>query len=213
MSLNLIDYFMVLFIVLGLISGLRQGFIRAVSGFIGVLAGIMLAWAYYDNLAWYMEDYYGAITLTADFLRRQLFLTAGPAIYVLDSLPGFHGGKGVDPPYYLASLMVLLLSFLLILMLASKTVQFLWNSLGLVFDDGILGGINRLTGMLAVGTKNFILLAVFLSFLSPLIKAGSEMGISGLKLLAQGIENSYFANIIFKVLNGIKEWWLNRILL
>lgn len=210
MSLNLIDYIIILYIILGFWAGFRQGFIRAVSVFIGGLAGIILAWAYYDNLAWYMEDYYGVITLTADFLRRRLFEAAGPAVMVLDRLPFFRAGEEVSAAFYLASLAVFFLSFLLLFIVLSKIIQFVWNALGLVFDTGFLGGINRLAGMLTVGVKNFIVLAVFLSFLSPLAKAGADLGLGSLALLAQGIDGSYFANIIFETVSWIKGWWLER---
>lgn len=207
MQLNLLDYIIAIFLASGLISGFRQGFVRALGGIVGALAGIILALAYYDNLALYMEDYYGVITLIADFIREKLFLTSIPAMYIFDSLPFWHGGKEADVAYYLASFLVLFLSFVILFVILSRLAGFLWNQLDIVFIAGFLAGINRLAGMLLALAKNFVILAVFLSFLTPFINAGADIGISSLFILRQGIENSYFANIIFKVLNEIKTWW------
>ncbi|SHH18478.1 Colicin V production protein [Thermosyntropha lipolytica DSM 11003] len=210
MEFNWVDYIILIFLVGSLFAGFKQGFIKALSGIIGLAAGLILAWAYYDNLALYMEDYYGVITLMADFLRERLFLTALPAAGIGEGVPFLPGRQEADIAYSLASFLLLALSFMVLLIIGSRVVRFLWSYLDIIFMTGFWAGLNRLAGMMVVLLKNVVILAVAFVFLTPFVRYGAALGIGSLLLLEQGIDNSYLANIIFKAfntLNLLKERW------
>lgn len=207
MNLNLVDCFIIAIIVLSLASGFRQGLIKALGGIIGIAAGVILASAYYDNLALYLEDYYGIITRLADFFREKLFFASLPvgAGFIPDpSLARFAAG---DIAYYLASFLVLGLSFLLLFLFLSKIVRFFWNGLDQVFMAGFLEGINRIAGMAVVSIKNLIIIMVFLGFLLPWIKTGSDIGIATFMIVEQGINNSYLAGIMLGIFEEAKHFF------
>lgn len=209
MNLNLLDYFIIAVIFFSLVSGFRQGLIKALGGIIGITAGVILASAYYDNFALYLEDYYGIITRLADFFREKIFFASLPvgAGFVPDpSLARFAGG---DIAYYLASFLVLGLSFVLMFLILSKIARILWNGLNEVFMTGFLEGINRTAGMAAVLIKNLLIIIVFLGFLLPWIKTGSELGIAAFMLMEQAINDSYLAGIMLKIFEEAKRLvWL-----
>ncbi|MBO8159653.1 CvpA family protein [Thermosyntropha sp.] len=205
MEFNIIDYFICGIAVLSLISGFRQGFIKALGGIIGIVAGFILALTYYDNLAFYLEDYYGIITLLADFLRERFPFASFPVAQGFMVNPDLLRLGSGDIAYFLAAFFVLGLSFLLLFLVLSKMVQFIWNLLDQVFMVGILSWLNRLSGMIVVLIKNMIIISVILGIFFPWLKAGADIGVPELIVLKEYINDSFLANKMLTLFENIKS--------
>ncbi len=172
MGMNVVDYFIIAILILSAVSGFNKGLINAVGNIISLLAGILLAVVYYANFASYMQEYYGLTTALSELIRSKMPLSVaniGSSILT-------NGMNFEDAAHYLAYLLILALSFLVIFFLSSKIIQVLWSGLDSLFSWGWLSSINRLLGMVLAVAKSLIILTIILGLMYPALVLASGMG-------------------------------------
>jgi len=188
MTLNLCDYIIISILILSSIAGFRQGFINAMGHIIGLAAGVLLAILYYDNIALYMEEYYGLTTYLSEVIRNKIPLT------VLNMDVNFltNGLNFADAAHYLAYLLIIAVSFILIFLVSSKVVQLLWSSMNTLFSWGILSSINRILGMVLGLGRSVIILTILLGLIFPALQLASGIGFYGALPVVDNLEHSLF---------------------
>ncbi|NLW90059.1 MAG: CvpA family protein [Syntrophomonadaceae bacterium] len=177
MQLNPVDYIIIAVLLLSLVAGYRQGMVGAVSGVLGFIVGLALAAIFYHALAEWADQYWGISAILADWIRIKFPLAAlapDNSLLNLDQLDTIYN----DAASYLAGNLLLILSFLLILFIGSKAVQFFSRGINSLLDGTIFSGVNRGLGAAVVMVKNLLIMAVVLGLIMPSLDLGSQMGLS-----------------------------------
>ena len=154
MQLSILDYAIIAILLLSALAGFRRGLFNVIGGLMGTLIGLLAAILYHRELALYLEEQFGFSTWLAGVFQEKLPLPAlNPGlIKALDFPAGL-----ADPALYLATSLVIAISFLLILLLGSRLVQLLCELLEGILAHGILSGVNRGLGMGLLVLKNLLI--------------------------------------------------------
>ncbi len=201
MELNAFDYFVIAILVLSAVSGFNKGFFNAVGNIISLIAGILLAVIYYDNLASYLQEYYGIITALSEVIRSKIPLT----VLNMPSTSLINGMNFEDAAHYLAYLLIIAVSFMAIFLLGSKIFQMLWSGLDNLFSWGWLSSINRLMGLTLEVVKNLIILTIMLGLIYPALDLASGMGFYTILLVADTLDKSITASYMLHTYSMLKE--------
>lgn len=195
MCFNLFDYIIIAIILLSILHGLRKGFVKALGGMLGVLLAIILAAVCHDDIVLYMEEYYGVCTLLANLIRDKFSVSAMITDQVIN-IKCINNIIFEDMAEYLAFKALLIGSFVIVLLLGSKIIKLGVNILDHIFHWGVLSWINGILGMLFMGIKTFIVMAVVLGLIVPVIKTGSIMGWTGAMVFLSLINDSILAEVL-----------------
>ncbi len=201
MGMNAFDYFVIAILILSAVSGFNKGFINAVGNIISLAAGILLAVVYYDSFASYLQEYYGLITALSEVIRSKIPLT----VINMESTILINGMDFDDAAHYLAYLLILAVSFIVIFLLSSKIVQMLWSGLDNLFSWGWLSSINRLLGMVLAVAKNLIVLTIILGLLYPALVLASGMGFYIILSVVDAMDKSITAAYMLQTYAMLKD--------
>lgn len=171
-TLNLLDYFILSILILSGFLGLRRGFMMAAGKITSYAVAIGTAYYYYDELALYLEEYYGMTTALAGIIRDKTPLEAISMQHqVIQS-----GFSYVDTAQYLAYLSIALICFLVIMIVCSQLMQLAWNWLESLFSVGMLAGINHVLGVVLALLQTIAILTVIIGLAYPAVALASRMG-------------------------------------
>lgn len=205
MQLNPVDYIIIAILLLSLIAGYRQGMVGAVSGVLGFIIGLVLAVFFYHALAGWIDQYWGVSATMAEWLRTEFPLSAlapETSLLNLDQLDTIYN----DAASFLAGNLLLILSFLLILFVGSKVIQFFSRGMNNLLDGTIFSGVNRGLGAAVVMVKNLLIMAVVLGLIMPSLDLGSTMGLSMVSAINGYVGSSLLAEWLlqwFELFKGL----------
>lgn len=199
MHFNLLDYAIIAILLLSALTGLRRGFIDALGSMLSTVLALVVAVLYFGDCASYLEKYFGLGNLLTTLIKDKVPVLA----FSLDQSILGHGLLAApainDPAYYLAQLLVAAAGFLLVFGLASMVLKLLFACLNSLFSLGLLGGVNRIMGMLLVLIKNLLILVIILGVAYEPIYLAARMGWDW-----AGIASGYMNNSILtaKLMDG-----------
>lgn len=178
--MNKLDYLVLILLVLSAFLGYRRGFLSVLGGLATTLIALVIAFLYRTQLAMVLEEQFGAITLLAQSLGEKIpqpafGTTSNSFLPAIKTLP--YVQKQLNN---LSEMIIIAISFIVLYIVISTVLKILWRMLEKPFGNGLLGSINRVTGMLLLVSKNFLLTAVLLGVSAPFIKNGVDIGIKGL---------------------------------
>lgn len=199
MSWNTVDYFIITLLVISGISGFKQGFIKAIGSLIGMLAGLLFAYIYYTRCALYLEEYYGISSALASIIRDRVPIT------VMSINSNLAGIEFADTAQYLAYLVVLTASFILIYLLSSRILMFLWKGLDHLFSWGVLAAANKTLGMFLTIFKTVVVLVVSAGLIYPALEMASKMGFFFGLIAFQGLHDSILTAYLLNCFEFLKE--------
>lgn len=200
MDLNILDYFMIVVLILGGLSGYHQGLIRTVGGVVSLVLGLWLGAVYCDDLALYLESKIHLISVLDAFLSKKLAVSAisppsspvFPPVFSFAEIPNSASAG-------LAYLLVVIISFLALYLVVSRLANFLWSLANLVFGWGLLGGLNRMGGLVfGIGLKAFSL-AIAIGLLIPLVEFGARIRIESAIAARVYLESSILTPYLIQV--------------
>lgn len=201
MQLNVLDYAIIAILVLSALVGLQRGLFKVIGGLMGILLGLLAAVIFHQELALYLEKYFGLSSWLAAFFQKKLPL---PVLHPgLVKALDFPAGLA-DPALYLATSLVTAIAFLLILLLGSKLVQLICELLENVFAHGILSGINRGLGMGLLVLKNLLIMVVLAGVLLTPLELGARMGLPGALITTQYMHNSILVEQLLNIFDYLK---------
>lgn len=201
MNMNVFDYFIIAILILSAISGFNKGFVNAVGNIISLVIGILLAVVYYDRFASYLQEYYGVITALGDVIRSKIPLT----VINMESTGLINGIIFDDAAHYLAHLLIIALSFIVIFLVSSKVVQMLWSGLDTLFSWGWLSSINRLLGMALEVVKNATILTIVFGLLYPALVLAAGMGFYTILQVVDIMDKSIIAAYMLQTYTMLKD--------
>lgn len=202
MTFNLLDY-IILAILIGVgIKGFTRGFIKATASILGVLLGIYAGSHYNEILANYLQQHFLLQTFIADRINKyasaHVFTGDIPSFDFSGSLKLFQ-----DPSQYMARLIMLALSFILLVFVISTIISILAGAVSRLISTTGLSWLNRSTGMaLAIG-KYTIILAVIVGIIHPVITAGSKIGVEKALSIAHYMDGSLLVGSLLKIFTYI----------
>jgi uncharacterized membrane protein required for colicin V production len=208
MQLNVLDYAIIAILLLSALAGLKRGLFNVIGGLMGTLIGLLAAILYHRDLALYLEQQFGLSTWLAGVFEEKLPLPAlNPGLVkALDIPVGL-----ADPALYLATSLVIAISFLLILVLGSKLVQLLCELLEGILAHGILSGVNRGLGMGLLVLKNLLIMAVLAGVLVTPLELGARMGLPGALITTQYMHDSFLLEQLLSIFDYIKALLGNKV--
>ncbi|MEN6324850.1 MAG: CvpA family protein [Syntrophomonas sp.] len=176
MHFNLLDYGIITILLLSAITGLRRGFIDALGGILSTVLALVAAVLYFGDGAAYLERYFGLGSLLTTLIKDKVpVLALSPDQSILGQ--GLLAAPAVtDPAHYLAQLLVAAVAFLLVFGLASVVLKLVFACLNSLFSLGMLGGVNRIMGMLLVLIKNLLILVIIFGVAYEPIYLAARMG-------------------------------------
>ncbi len=208
MQLNVLDYAIIAILLLSALAGLRRGLFKVIGGLMGILIGLLVAVVFHRELALYLEEHFGLSTWLAGVFQEKLPLPAlNPGLVkALDFPAGL-----ADPAFYLATSLVIAISFLVILLLGSKLVQLLCELLEGIFAHGILSGVNRGLGMGLLVLKNLLIMAVLAGVLVTPLELGARMGLPGALITTQYMHDSFLLEQLLNIFDYLKALLGNKV--
>ena len=208
MQLNILDYAIIAILLLSALAGLQRGLFKVIGGLMGILLGLLAAVIFHQELALYMEEYFGLSSWLAAFFQEKLPIPAlNPGLVKALEFPA----GLADPALYLATSLVIAISFLLILLLGSKLVQLLCRLLETVFARGILSGVNRGLGMGLLVLKNLLIMAVLAGVLVTPLELGARMGLPGALITTQYMHDSFLLEQLLNIFDYVKGLLENKV--
>ncbi len=208
MQLNILDYAIIAILLLSALAGLQRGLFKVIGGLMGILLGLLAAVIFHQELALYMEEYFGLSSWLAAFFQEKLPIPAlNPGLVkALDFPAGL-----ADPAFYLATSLVTAIAFLLILLLGSKLVQLLCQFLEGIFAHGILSGVNRGLGMGLLVLKNLLIMVILAGVLLTPLELGARMGLPGTLITTQYMHNSVLVEQLLNLFDYLKILLGNKV--
>ncbi|MGE5404329.1 MAG: CvpA family protein [Candidatus Saccharibacteria bacterium] len=192
MDLNALDWILLLVILIAAVSGFRKGFIKCLGGVVAVIAGTLCALAFWDPVTMYLQDNYQLITLVSEKITPNLTVPAFDSIEGLvpslfDSVQYAYQGLA----YHVARLLVSAGIFILLAFLVGLFVRFLWRLLDMIFEWGILGAANKISGLVFEVTKAVLIMTLTIGLANPVIAALARTQVPQ-AVSAQGYINGSF---------------------
>ena len=208
MKLNVLDYAILAILLLSALAGFRRGLFNVIAGLMGILIGLLAAIIFHRELALSLEGYFGLSTWLAGVFQEKLpFPALNPGLVKALDLPA----GLADPSLYLATSLVIAISFLLILLLGSKLVQLLCELLEGILAHGILSGVNRGLGMGLLVLKNLLIMAVLAGVLVTPLELGARMGLPGTLITTQYMHNSVLVEQLLNLFDYLKILLGNKV--
>ena len=230
--MNIIDLIILIILLVAAILGFRQGLIDALSGVVALVIAIWLAWRNKLVVYIFLQERFGLVSNLTDKLGEVVPLLAyNPAVHPeysnasagtfwLDSgvpLPVtlFDASlikffDGMIPAEYIASKVVLVLSFLSIMILAYIAIRLLLALLNLVFQFGPLSMSNRLGGTALGLFKGLLLVWILLLLSSPLLEFASYQEAPWAETAAINIEQSIALQYLNQGSAMFMDWLSSR---
>lgn len=206
MHMNTLDYLVLTLLVVSALSGYYRGLLSVLGGLASTLVALFIAIVYRHELALYLEEKFGLITLLAKAMAEKIPQPAWSDAPARDILPSLKTLPFVQEQLAnFAQIIVAAICFILLYIIISKGLRLLWKLLEAPFYKGILGSINRLAGMLLLVAKNLLLMAVALGILVPFVKSGVGMGITGLINTSLWIDRSCTAPYLLDLFAGLEK--------
>jgi len=206
MHMNTLDYLILTLLGVSALSGFYRGLISVLGGFASTLIALFIAIVYRHDLALYLEKEFGLTTLFSQTMADKIPQPAWGGALAGDILPSIKTLPFVQEQLTnFAQMFVVAISFVLLYIIISKGLKLIWKILETPFYQGILGGINRVAGMLLLVAKNILLIAVVMGILVPFIKSGVGMGITGLMNTGLWIDQSWTAPYLLNIFTGIES--------
>lgn len=208
MQLNILDYAIIAILLLSALAGLQRGLFKVIGGLMGILLGLLAAVIFHQELALYMEEYFGLSSWLAAFFQEKLPIPAlNPGLVKALEFPA----GLADPAFYLATSLVTAIAFLLILLLGSKLVQLLCQFLEGIFAHGILSGVNRGLGMGLLVLKNLLIMVILAGVLLTPLELGARMGLPGTLITTQYMHNSVLVEQLLNLFDYLKILLGNKV--
>ncbi|MGE5415394.1 MAG: CvpA family protein [Acidobacteriota bacterium] len=186
MELNTLDWILLLVVLIAAVSGFRKGFVKCLGGVVAVVAGTVCALSFWDPVTMYLQDNYQLITLVSQKITPNLTLPTfdnieGLVPTLFDSVSYAYQGLA----YHVARLIVSAGVFILLAFLVGFLIRFLWRLLEMIFEWGILGAANKITGLLFEVTKAVLIMTLTIGIATPVVNALSRTEVSE-AVIAQG---------------------------
>jgi len=200
MNFNSLDYIFIALLLISALVGFRRGFIDTFGGMLSLGLGLLAAAVFYDDFAYYLERHYSLIDIIADFIRGNVIL---PSLFSLSENFGTVVPESTvaTPDFYFANLLTLAGCFLLLLLSVSLFVKLGFKGLSSLLGWGVLGGINRLLGMVLETAKNLFIMAGLVGLLYPVVTAAAQIGLQGaaeiIKYTDESIIFDGFLNVFY----------------
>ncbi|MDD2373669.1 MAG: CvpA family protein [Syntrophomonadaceae bacterium] len=201
MQLNVLDYAIIAILLLSAWAGLRRGLFNIIGGLMGTLIGLLAAVVFHRELALYLEKHFALSTWLAGIFHEKLPLPAlSPGLVKVLGYPA----ELADPAFYLATSLVIAISFLLILLLGSKLIQLLCKLLEGLLAHGILSGVNRGLGMGLLLLKNLLIMVVLAGVLLAPLELGARMGLPAALISTQYMHDSFLVEHLLNIFDHLK---------
>lgn len=211
--MNMVDYVLIAFVLLGAVAGYRRGMMVSLVVFLGWLFAGTAAYLFSPRAVTWMEGYMDLTTAVAGFLRERLPVDSliapaafSPGIsdfgrlnrYIQDiwvRTPADSGGLADVISQQVASILVHSLAFAALLVVFLVILQLMARFLSRRLQGTLLGFFNRLGGMVLGGGVNMVAAAFVVGIAAPWLAVGS--GTSGLidvlsKALSESTVAPYF---------------------
>lgn len=167
--MNVVDYLIITTLFLSGLSGFNKGLMASVGKIVSLVAGLLVALCFCDDLALMLQRKFAFCSMLALRLQETPLSFTALDNPILQIIAGDWPGA-TDMRLYLAEILALILSFIFILIIVSTTVNFLWLPLT-SSGHGIMGWLNRLGGLVLSITKNALIMAVIFLTVFPLLQA------------------------------------------
>jgi len=210
--LNYLDWFIVLILVVSAWKGYRKGAVSILSGIIGVLLGLAVAFAYSRPLAVWLEKQFNATTALALWISEHVPLpkpqAGGQPPFPPWLLPGSWQDKlkETDPLLWeqtlaegLAGFVVNALAFIVLVLLALILFKLGGRLITAIVSGTILSSLNRVGGLATGMAINILFLAIFWGWVSPTLLAQQESDLKWLQNLALAAKESVFLPYLAEV--------------
>lgn len=201
--MNVVDCLIITILLLSALSGFRRGLLDAVSKIAGLAAGILAALYYCDDLARLAEEKFAlAHLLSAKLETLPLAVNRldNPLLQlVMPGLPAAH-----DARTWLVGVLITLICFLILLTFVSAAVTWLLKPLTGFFQHGLIGGVNRMAGLILITAKNGLILAVLLWLLFPVAEGLARLNISGAVAVYNCLQDSRILALLIDIFPRLK---------
>lgn len=181
--MNWLDWVIIAVITLSALQGLRYGLVASVAGLAGLLAGIVVAFTYYQSLAGYLSQYWNIESIIKPAVREFLKIWLPSGDNVRPPLPEgkLTAGLGLAQSQFTALTEQLAgkvttgvleaISFLVLLL----ATAWLFNLAGCLLTKavriGFLGPLNHLGGFFFGAVKGLLVVMLILLLISPFQRA------------------------------------------
>lgn len=193
---NLFDYFIIIILLLSIITGLKQGFIKAITSLMSIIIAIILSFLLYDEILFYLNYYFNI----GDYLTQIIYQKwSTPSFFVETSLFKYAfplEGYFLDIREKLIDASLVIISFFAVFLLSMIFLKLISHFLARFFSWGILSWFNRLLGMVFITLKNLIIFLLILYFVTPVIELLSQIGLDYAIIAYNLINNSVIANYL-----------------
>ena len=204
--MNTLDYLILILLGVSALSGFYRGLMAVLGGFASTLIALFIAIVYRNELALYLEKEFGLITLLSQTMADKIPQPALGDSLAGDILPSIKTLPFVQEQLAnFAQMIVVAIAFVLLYIIISKGLRLIWKILEGPFYKGLLGGINRVGGMLLLIAKNLLLMAVVLGILVPFLNSGVGMSITGLMDTRLLIDQSWMAHYLLNFFTGMES--------
>jgi len=208
MGFNLLDYSLIIILALGILIGYRKGFIGAVGGIVTTLVSLGIAYLYRNTAADYLQEHYEVVSSLTGLLEKRLSLPVGQLNQtdIISSLPLVDEGVAFLHRQIteFAYLLVAALCFLLLFIVCRCLLKFMCMFIEKVLQQGIIGRVNRIGGIVLVLTQNLIIITVIAGLLSTPLQLGTDLGVKNASRLALYMEGSVIFPYLLKLFAFLK---------
>jgi uncharacterized membrane protein required for colicin V production len=205
-AMNSLDYLLLAWLGISALLGFYRGFLAVLGGLASSLIALFIAIIYRNDLALYLEKEFNLQTILAQGIADKLPQLALGGSPINNFLPALKTLPIVQAQLAgLAQMILVAVSFLLLYIIISKGLRLVWKILEAPFRQGVLGGINRLAGLLLLAGKDLLIMAVLLGISYPLIKSGAGMGIKGFVNASSFIDKSQVAPYLMAVFANLEK--------
>lgn len=205
MQFNLLDYIILTMLLLSIITGLKQGFIKIITGIVNTLLAVIIGVLFYDNCINYLNEYFNINTYITEFIRNKLPLTV---LSVDTSLISYSIPIEIinfkDMAETLTYFSMVVISFVIVFISSLIILSILAHLLEGVFSWRFLSWLNSVLGMFLVPAKNILILMVIMGITFPVIDLAAQIGLTGAIITLELIEHSLIANILLDWFKSIK---------
>ncbi len=206
MPVNSLDYLILALLGISALLGFYRGFLSVLGGLASTLIALFVAVIYRNELALYLEKKFGLDMLLSQAIADKIpqpAWSSSPAGSLLPSLKTLPVVQ--EQLANFAHLILVVLAFLVIYIIISKGLRLIWKVLEAPFRSGVLGGINRLIGLILLAGKDLMIMAVVLGILYPFVKTGAGMGWTGFIDIRNLVDKSSLAPYLFDIFAGLER--------
>ena len=211
MEFNLLDYSLIIILALSVLIGYTKGFIGAVGGIVTTLVSLGIAYLYRNAAADYLQEHYEVVSSLTALLEKRLSIPTGGQLNqtdIISSLPLVDEGVALIHRQIteIAYLLVAVLCFLLLYIVSRCLLNFMCMLIEKVLQQGIIGRVNRVGGIVIILTQNLIIIAVIAGLLSTPLELGADLGMKNASQLAVYMEESVTFPYLLKIFALLKAF-------